>query len=58
MSRLSLRPLRLTLPTEDDIQLALKGDKAARRRVNQQRCRYNKRERDIVLWDIENGQTR
>ena len=56
--RPSLRPLRLMLPSDDDIQLALEGDKPARKRIKQQKFRAKKREQEILQWDIQHAEAR
>ena len=58
MSRPSLRPLRLLTPSADDIQLALEGDKSARKRIKQQKCRAKKREQEILQWDVQHAEAR
>jgi len=55
---MSSRPFRLSPPTEDDIELAHKGDKAAARRVVQQRHRCKKRDAEIAVWDKEHALAR
>ena len=55
---MSSRPLRIALPTEDDIQLALEGDKPAHRRVIQQRHRCKKRDAEIAAWDMQQALAR
>ena len=44
------------LPTEDDVQLALEGDKPARKRIKQQRFRFKKRNREIDKWDVDQAE--
>ena len=58
MSRPSLRPLHLITPSADDIQLAFEGDKSARKRIKQQKCRAKKREQEILQWDAQQAQAR